>query len=400
MNTKKYFIFFIVLLISLLSVVAAVDVDDSTPDMTATQSVIQDNSNTLDNNMISTNDNNNNINKNNLKNQKTDTFTTSYDESNTKTEDKSELDNNLDDVIDVQDSSTGNEKTIDKLLTEKSFNKKIDGEVTVVKEWQVSGGFYDENNNWEYVEFTETFATLYSNDTLIVDVNEHVLYPNGPWGGTGDYYVLAEHPWRWFNQIAAEYTIKDIIINERYPTIPTEIAGGGLLGVGYDNSNETYPNLMNVNTYTVNFYVQDPDFSYDPHFIDHIPFKHVIVNNLVGGTGNSYGPKIFGFWMGVSPNIESLTFNNFDYTNTKGLWIENVPEVNFINSKITLKSNMTIKNSTVNFIHSELNIEYETDDDTYIPTDYAIDVDGNLNIENSIITIKNLKEINGLFYKN
>lgn len=280
------------------------------------------------------------------------------------------------------------------LLKKSSRNVKTDGEVTVVKEWQVSGGYYDENNNWAYVEFTETFATLYSNGTLIVDVTEHVLYPNGRWGGSGEYSGLSDRPWAVLNQWAGEYTVKDIILNERYPEYYSgAIGGGGLLGVGYDNSNEEFPNLMNVDTYTVNCYVQDPDFSYDPSFIDHTPFKHMTINNLVGGTGVNYHPIIFGKHMGVSPNIETLTFNNFEYTNTKGLWIENVPEVNFINSKITLKSNMTIKNSTVNFINSELNIEYETDDDTYIPTDYAIDVDGNLNIENSIITIKNLKEI-------
>ncbi len=407
MIKSKYIIVFIALLIVGMSVAVAADVDDSTS--TPAKKVTKDTTKVVKNSAVTkksikaadtkTTSKAKESTKqvaNKTDEQKVKKNITKKIESKTKVEDvrvnassinKKVENNNNDDISTVKEDTLNLSKKIIK-------NVKNDGEVTVVKEWQVSGGFYDENNNWEYVEFTETFATLYSNGTLIVDVNEHVLYPNGPYGGSGEYFDLADRPWKVLNQWAGEYTVKDIILNERYPNYYSgAIGGGGLLGVGYDNSNEEYPNLMNVDTYTVNCYVQDPDFSYDPSFIDHTPFKHMTINNLVGGTGVNYNPKIFGRNMGVSPNIETLTFNNFEYTNTKGLWIENVPEVNFINSKITLKSNMTIKNSTVNFIKSELNIEYETDDETYTPTDYAINVDGNLTIDKSDVTIKNYKGI-------
>ena len=397
LSNSKYLIVFIALLIVGMSVAVAADVDDSTS--TPAKKVTKDTTKVVKNSAVTKKAIKAVDTKTTSKAKKTSEKVrnmTKKDDSKTVKVDvqvdettsiNKKLENNINDDI-----STVKEDTLN--LSKKIIkNVKNDGEVTVVKEWQVSGYYYDENNNWEYVEFTETFATLYSNGTIIVDVTDHVIYPETQWGSPGQYSGLASDPWSWFNDIAGEYTINDIILNERYPHIPTSIGGGGLLGVGYDNSNEKYPNLMNVNTYTVNFYVQDPDFSYDPGFIDHTPFKHMILNNIVAGTGNAYTPKLFGPAMGVSPNIETLTFNNFDYTNTKGLWIENVPEVNFINSKITLKSNMTIKNSTVNFIKSELNIEYNTDDATYTPENYAINVDGNLTIDKSDVTIKNYKGI-------
>lgn len=264
------------------------------------------------------------------------------------------------------------------ILKKSSRNLKSDGEVTVVETW-VS-------------DADKTYATLYSNGTLVIDVTEETVCDWGPWTINQDF--LIEGILEFIeDEIASEYYVKEIIVNQGYTDCDDfDLMGAGYRSCGYDPSSEYYPNLMGLSL-TVNFYEQDEDFSYSPCFIDFTPFKHITINNLVGGTNGYLSPVIFGNMMGVTPNIQSITFNNLELYNPKGLWIENVPEVNFINSKITLKSNMTIKNSTVNFINSELNIEYETDDDTYIPTDYAIDVDGNLNIENSIITIKNLKEI-------